>query len=118
MRRRWGGVVVVAVACSLLATSARAATPAAQLARDSELIHADSPVPLAQLEARAAEIMAFRDASVTPAGYLLAFEYLLATTQAEVSWLRSFADSTRSGGPQRRLTVSGNTMPSHDEVGI
>ena len=70
------------------------------------------------LEARAAEIMALRDASVTPAGYLLAFEYLLATTQAELSWLRSFADSMRSGGPQRRLTVSGNTVRSRDEVGI
>ena len=59
MRRRWGGVVAVAIACSLLATSARAATPAAQLARDSaagRLLQADSPPPLAQLEARAAEL--------------------------------------------------------------
>src|ERR1700684_1152009 len=70
------------------------------------------------LEARAAEIMALRDASVTPAGYLVAFDYLLAATQAELSWLRSFADSMRSGGPQRRLTVSGNTVRSRDEVGI
>ena len=70
------------------------------------------------LEARVAEMMALRDASVTPAGYLLAFEYLLATTQAELSWLRSFADSMRSGGPLRRLTGSGNTVRSQDEVGI
>ena len=59
MRRRWGGVVAVAVACSLPATSARAATPAAQLARDSaagRLLQADSSPPLAQLEARAAEL--------------------------------------------------------------
>jgi hypothetical protein len=49
---------------------------------------------------------------------VLAFEYLLATTQAELSWLRSFADSMRSGGPQRRLTVSGNTVRSQGEVGI
>jgi DNA-binding PadR family transcriptional regulator len=70
------------------------------------------------LEARAAEIMALRDASVTPAGFLLALEYLLATTQAELSWLRSFADSMRPGAPQRQLTVSGNTVPSQDEVGI
>jgi DNA-binding PadR family transcriptional regulator len=48
------------------------------------------------LEARAAEIMALRDAGVTPAGYLLAFDYLLATTQAELSWLQSFADTVRS----------------------
>jgi DNA-binding PadR family transcriptional regulator len=31
------------------------------------------------------------DAGVTPAGYLVAFDYLLATTQAELSWLRGFA---------------------------
>jgi peptidoglycan DL-endopeptidase CwlO len=53
--RTWGGVVVVAVACSLLATSARAAAPAA-LARDSGLLHAGSPTPLDQLEAQAAEL--------------------------------------------------------------
>jgi DNA-binding PadR family transcriptional regulator len=61
------------------------------------------------LEARGAEIMALRDASVTPAGYLVAFDYLLATTQAELSWLRSFAGSIRSGQPRREQT---------DEVGI
>jgi hypothetical protein len=57
--RGWGGVVAVAVACSLLASSARAAAPAAQLARDSAaggLLRADAPTPLAQLEARAAEL--------------------------------------------------------------
>jgi hypothetical protein len=50
--------VVVAVACSLLATSARAAAPAA-VARDGAtgwLLHADSPTPLDQLEAQAAEL--------------------------------------------------------------
>jgi hypothetical protein len=49
------------------------------------------------LEARAAEIMALRDASVTPTGYLVAFDYLLATMQAELSWLQGFAGSMRSG---------------------
>jgi DNA-binding PadR family transcriptional regulator len=47
------------------------------------------------LEARAAEIMALRDAGVTPAGYLVAFDYLLATTHAELSWLHDFANSMR-----------------------
>ena len=50
--------MVVAVACSLLATSARAAAPAA-VARDGAtgwLLHADSPTPLDQLEAQAAEL--------------------------------------------------------------
>jgi len=53
--RTWGGVVAVAVACSLLATSARAAAPAA-LARDGGLLLAGSPTPLDQLEAQAAEL--------------------------------------------------------------
>jgi len=43
------------------------------------------------LEARVAELMALRDASVTPAAYLVAFDYLLATTRAELSWLHGFA---------------------------
>ena len=53
--RTWGGVVTVAVACSLLATSARAAAPAV-LARHGGLLHAGSPTPLDQLEAQAAEL--------------------------------------------------------------
>jgi DNA-binding PadR family transcriptional regulator len=48
------------------------------------------------LEARVAELMALRDASVTPAGYLRAFDYLLATTQAELSWLHAFARRQRT----------------------
>jgi DNA-binding PadR family transcriptional regulator len=61
------------------------------------------------LESRIAEIMAVRDASVTPAGYLVAFDYLLATMQAELSWLQSFAGSMRSGQQRREQA---------DEVGI
>ena len=53
--RTWGGVAAVAVACALLATSARAAAPAA-LAREGGLLHAGSPTPLDQLEAQAAEL--------------------------------------------------------------
>jgi hypothetical protein len=50
--------VAVAVACSLLATSARAAAPAAMV-RDGAtgwLLYANSPTPLDQLEAQAAEL--------------------------------------------------------------
>jgi len=57
--RSWGGVVAVAVACSLLASSARAAAPTAQQAQDGAagwLLHANTPTPLDQLEARAAEL--------------------------------------------------------------
>jgi hypothetical protein len=57
------------------------------------------------LEARAAEIMAVRDAGVTPGGYLVALDYLLAMMQTELSWLRTFASSLRSERVQ-------------DEVGI
>jgi hypothetical protein len=58
LRRSWGGVVVMAVACSLLASSARAAAPAALTTADaySRLISADGPTPVAQLEARADEL--------------------------------------------------------------
>jgi hypothetical protein len=56
------------------------------------------------LEARAAEIMALRDASVAPAGYLVAFDYLLATMQAERSWLQGLAGSMRSGRPGGQQT--------------
>ncbi|MDT5170793.1 MAG: hypothetical protein QOD02_4128, partial [Mycobacterium sp.] len=69
------------------------------------------------LEARAAEIMALRDASVTPAGYLVAFDYLLATMHAELSWLRGFAVSMRSDRPGWRQTASDNTVRSQG-VGI
>jgi hypothetical protein len=57
--RSWGGVAAVAVACSLLASSAQAAAPAAQLARESpagRLFDADAPTSFAQLEARAAKL--------------------------------------------------------------
>src|SRR6201994_2480467 len=50
------------------------------------------------LESRAAEIMALRDASVTPAGYLVAFDYLLAMIHAERTWLKRLAGSRRFGG--------------------
>jgi DNA-binding PadR family transcriptional regulator len=70
------------------------------------------------LEARAAEIMALRDAGVTPGGYLVALDYLLATMQAELSWLREFASSVRSGQLERRQALSGSKVRSQDEVGI
>ena len=56
--RSWGGVVAVAVACSLVASSARAAAPTAQQPQDGAagwLLRAN-PTPLDQLEARAAEL--------------------------------------------------------------
>ena len=56
--RSWGGVAAVALACSLLASSAQAVAPAA-LTRDGAagwLLSAGSPTPVAQLEDQAAEL--------------------------------------------------------------
>jgi DNA-binding PadR family transcriptional regulator len=69
------------------------------------------------MEARAAEIMALRDAGVTPGGYLVALDYLLATMQAELLWLREFASSLRSGQLERRQGISDSRVRSQDEVG-
>ncbi|BCO35027.1 PadR family transcriptional regulator [Mycobacterium heckeshornense] len=52
---------------------------------------------VAALEADVAEMMALRDASTAEAPTLVALEYLLATTQAQVTWLRGFAQSLRTG---------------------
>ena len=49
------------------------------------------------LEAGIAEMRALRAASAAAPVYLVALEYLLATTQAKVSWLREFVDSVESG---------------------
>jgi DNA-binding PadR family transcriptional regulator len=69
------------------------------------------------MEARAAEIMALRDTGVTPGGYLVAMDYLLATMQAELLWLREFASSLRSGHLERRQEVSDTRVRSQDEAG-
>ena len=69
------------------------------------------------MEARAAEVMALRDAGVTPGGYLVAMDYLLATMQAELLWLREFASSLRSGHLGRRQGISDSRVRSQGEVG-
>jgi DNA-binding PadR family transcriptional regulator len=70
------------------------------------------------LEARVAEITAVRDNGVTPAAYLVAFDYLLVTMQTELSWLRGFASSLRSGRPEWRQSAGPDAIvASQDEVG-
>jgi DNA-binding PadR family transcriptional regulator len=70
------------------------------------------------LEARVAEITAVRDNGVTPAAYLVAFDYLLATMQTELSWLRGFASSLRAGRSEWRQSTGPDTIvASQDEVG-
>lgn len=68
------------------------------------------------LKARAAEIMALRDAGVTPGGYLVPLDYLLATMQAELSWLREFAGSLRSGQLAWRQAAPDSKTESQDGV--
>ena len=68
------------------------------------------------LEARAAEIMALRDAGVTPGGYLVALDYLLAMMQAELAWLREFASSLRSGQLESRRAAG--EVRSQGEGGV
>jgi DNA-binding PadR family transcriptional regulator len=73
------------------------------------------------LEARVAEIMALSGANVTPAtpvAYQTALDYLLATMQAEISWLRGFASSLRSDQLVWRQAAPDSKMRSEDEVGI
>jgi hypothetical protein len=69
------------------------------------------------MEARAAEIMALRDAGVTLGGYLVALDCLLAMVRAELSWLREFADSLRSGQPKWEQVAADSQVRSQDEVG-
>jgi DNA-binding PadR family transcriptional regulator len=69
------------------------------------------------LEARAAEITALRGAEVARAAYLVALDYLLATIHHELSWLREFTGSLRSGQLQWGQAVHGSTVESRDEVG-
>jgi DNA-binding PadR family transcriptional regulator len=49
------------------------------------------------LETELAEMTAHRGSSGAAAIYLTALDYLLATTQAKVDWLREFAESLESG---------------------
>jgi DNA-binding PadR family transcriptional regulator len=71
------------------------------------------------LEARVAEIMAVRDNGVTPVAYLVALDYLLATMQTQLSWLRQFASSLRSGRLEWRQVAGADTIVgSQDEVEI
>jgi DNA-binding PadR family transcriptional regulator len=73
------------------------------------------------LEARVAEIMAIRDSGVTPAAYLLALDYLLATIKSQLSWLEGFATLLRSGRlewlERRKAASPDSIVGSRNEVG-
>jgi hypothetical protein len=58
--------------------------------------------------------MALRDAGVTPGGYLVTLDYLLAMMQTELLRLREFASSLRSGQLERRQTASDSKVRSQE----
>jgi DNA-binding PadR family transcriptional regulator len=65
---------------------------------------------VAALEADVAEMMALRDANAAIS--VVALDYLLATTRAQVNWLREFASSLESGDTSRqqvRLDVTADS---------
>ncbi|HZA10523.1 PadR family transcriptional regulator [Mycobacterium sp.] len=65
---------------------------------------------IAALEASVAEMTALREAATAPAIYLVALDYLLATTEAKVEWLRQFVESLRSGRLQWRAAMEPETI--------
>lgn len=72
---------------------------------------------VAALEADVAEMMALRDANAASTVNVAALDYLLATTQAQVTWLREFAASLESGdGPSQHATRLDITADSGSEV--
>lgn len=70
-------------------------------------------------EATILEITDVREAGGAPAIYLVALDYLLATTTAKVAWLPEFVGSLQSGSLQWRHAAAPDTIGvSRDEVTI
>jgi DNA-binding PadR family transcriptional regulator len=92
----------------------------------SELHNLDLETALSALGARVsalddtvAELTALRRASIAPDVYLIALNYLLATTQAQLNWLRGLIDSLRSGQLQWPCAARPDAIVgSRSEVGI
>ncbi len=66
------------------------------LDRDSAVAAVRSRV--AALEAELADMVTGRESAATPAMHLTVLDYLTATTQTKLDWLRDFADTLESGG--------------------
>lgn len=74
---------------------------------------------MAALDADAAEMMTLRDAGSVPPAYLVALDYLLATTKAKVAWLREFVDTLQVGRLHWRHPEEADTIVgSRNELGI
>jgi hypothetical protein len=111
--RTWGGVVAVAIACSLLASSARAASSTAQLSR------ADTPVSLTQLEAQATQLSSqyrgqleiltdAETAANAAAARVLLLDRQLAAVQRQFARL---AGASYMGAPDEVLALFGGGDP-------
>jgi DNA-binding PadR family transcriptional regulator len=71
------------------------------------------------LEENLADLRAVKQVSTAPGIYLVAVDYLLSTTQAQVTWLRGFVASLRSGRLQWQHAAQPDTIVgSRNEVGI
>ena len=74
---------------------------------------------IAALEDNVAELRALKQVSTAPGIYLVALDYLLATTKAQVTWLREFVDSLRSERLHWHHAAQPDTIVgSRNEVGI
>jgi DNA-binding PadR family transcriptional regulator len=72
---------------------------------------------ISALDARVAEMLTLRDAGTAPTAHLIALDFLLATTQAQLTWLRELVDSLRSGRLQWQARQPDTVMVSRNEVG-
>ena len=72
---------------------------------------------ISALDARVAEMLTLRDAGTAPTAHLIALDFLLATTQAQLTWLRELVDSLRSGRLQWQARQPDTVMVSQNEVG-
>jgi DNA-binding PadR family transcriptional regulator len=65
---------------------------------------------ISALDASAAEMQTLRAANTAPAMYLVALDYLLATTLAKIGWLREFVDSLQTGTLQWQHPAQPDTI--------
>ena len=65
------------------------------------------------------ELRTLKQVSTAPASHQVALDYLLVSTQAQVTWLRGFVESLRTGHLRWRQAAELDTIEgSRNEVGI
>ena len=74
---------------------------------------------IAALEDDFSELRTLKQVSTAPASHEVALDYLLASTHAQVRWLRGFVESLRTGRLRWRRAEELDTIEgSRNEVGI